>query len=70
MDINQPLAVDELTSEVDFVNIEGYIIHTDIFTTSDIFGYNNDLFEHIRFQSDMKWYKLYLWRIECFVNIG
>ena len=33
MDINQPLAVDELTSEVGFVNIEGYIIHTDIFTT-------------------------------------
>ena len=44
--INQPLAVDELPH---VVNIERYNIHIDFFLQhSDIFGYNDNLFEHIR----------------------
>ena len=42
---NQPLAVDELPH---VVNIERYNIHIDFFLQhSDIFGYNDNLFEHI-----------------------
>ena len=44
--INQPLAVDELPH---VVNIERYNIHIDFFLQhSDIFGYYDNLFEHIR----------------------
>ena len=44
-DINQPLAVDEL---IHVVNIEGYNIHTDFLLHSDILGFNDNIFEHIR----------------------
>ena len=44
--INQPLAVGELPH---VVNIEGYNIHTRFFVQhSDILGYNDNLFQHIR----------------------
>ena len=44
--INQPLAFNELPH---VVNIEGWNIHTEFFLRyNDIFGYNNNLFEHIR----------------------